>query len=148
VKLRTGEPWMTGVDYSRAMRGFSVNLLVADVERATRFARDVLGATVVYEDVDFAAVRYAEQEWMLHADHTYESHPHATRTRGAELRGAGVELRIHDGDPEAAVAAALALGCSVLSEPQVKGHGMREAYILDPDGYTWVVDTFVGPPAG
>jgi catechol 2,3-dioxygenase-like lactoylglutathione lyase family enzyme len=148
VKLRTGDPWMTGVDYSRAMRGFTVNLLVADVARAVRFAREVLGATVVYEDVDFAAVRYAEQEWMLHADHTYESHPHAARTSESVVRGAGVELRIHAGDPDAATAAALALGCTVLSEPQVKGHGMREAYILDSDGYTWVVDTFVGPPAG
>jgi catechol 2,3-dioxygenase-like lactoylglutathione lyase family enzyme len=148
MKLRTGDPWMTGVEYSRAMRGFTVNLLVADVEKAVQFAREVLRAAIVYQDPDFAAVRYGEQEWMLHADHTYDRHPFGAHTIPEDVRGAGVELRIHESDPEAAVAAALALECTVLSEPQVKGHGMREAYILDPDGYTWVVDTFVGPPAG
>jgi catechol 2,3-dioxygenase-like lactoylglutathione lyase family enzyme len=148
MKLRTQDPWMTGVDYSRGLHGFTVNLLVADIGRAVEFARRVLGATVVFSDPDFAAVRYGEQEWMLHADHTYDRHPHGSRTLEASFRGAGVELRIHDADVDAAVQAAGALGCTVLSEPQQKGHGMREAYILDLDGYTWVVDAFVGPPAG
>ena len=145
MKLRTQDPWMTGVDYSRGLHGFSVNLLVADIERAVRFAREVLRADIVFSDPDFGAVRYGQQEWMLHADHTYDQHPFGIHTFVNEERGTGVELRIHDADVDAAVAAASALGCTVLVEPATKGHGMREAYILDPDGYTWVVDAFVGP---
>lgn len=147
MKLRTGDPWMTGVDYSRRLADLTVNLLVADVSRAVEFAREVLGAQIIYSDPDFAAVRYGGQEWMVHADHTYDQHPYGARTSAAAARGAGVELRIHGADPDGAVATARRLGFTILSQPEVKGHGMREAYIADGDGYTWVVDKFVGPPA-
>ena len=30
--------------------------------------------------------------------------------------------------------------CEVLEPPDNKPHGLREVYILDPDGYVWVVD--------
>ena len=45
---------------------------------------------------------------MAHADHTYDAHPLLPRTRVAALRGGGIELRVHDVDPDAAVAAARA----------------------------------------
>jgi catechol 2,3-dioxygenase-like lactoylglutathione lyase family enzyme len=136
---------MSGVDYSRTLTGLSINLLVADVEAGVRFGVEVVGAQVVYSDLDFAVPRHGSQEWMLHADHTYEEHPFAVRTREASSRGAGVELRIHGRSPDEAAKAAIALGCEVLDPPTNKGHGMRETYILDPDGYTWVVDEYVGP---
>ena len=34
--------------------------------------------------------------------------------------------------------AILALGHHVLAEAADKPHGLRESYILDPDGYCWV----------
>jgi hypothetical protein len=37
-------------------------------------------------------------------------------------------------------AAARRLGYTVLSPAADTGHGPREAFILDPDGYTWVPD--------
>ena len=77
---------------------------------------------------------------MAHADHTYDAHPLLPRTRVAALRGGGIELRVHDVDPDAAVAAARAGGYEVLEPPADKPHGLREAYILDPDGYVWVPD--------
>ena len=64
-----------------------------------------------------------------------------TRTRIAALRGGGVELRVHDVDPDVAVAAAQKHGYGVLEPPSNKPHGLREAYILDADGYVWVPDT-------
>jgi uncharacterized glyoxalase superfamily protein PhnB len=47
---------------------------------------------------------------------------------------------VHDCDPDVAVAAAIAGGYEVLEPADNKPHGLREAYILDPDGYVWVVD--------
>ena len=56
------------------------------------------------------------------------------------LRGVGVELRLHGCDPDAAAARAKAGGHHVVAEPADKPHGLREAYIADPDGYVWVPD--------
>ncbi len=147
MKLRQGDPWIPAVEYSRSLSGFSVNLLVADVGHAARFATAVFKAETIYADPDFAVLRHESQEWMLHADHSYEQHPHAVRATSGPPRGLGVELRIHHCDPDKAAETARGLGCEVISEPRDMGHGLREAFILDFDGYTWVVDEFIGPKA-
>ena len=140
MKLRTGDPWMPAPDYGRSLHGLSVNLLVRDVEAALAFYRDVLGAEVVYSDPDFAVCRRGDVEWMAHADHTYEAHPlHASLAQDL-ARGVGAELRLHGCDPDAAEAAARRLGFTVLAKAQDKPHGLREAYLLDADGYLWVPD--------
>jgi catechol 2,3-dioxygenase-like lactoylglutathione lyase family enzyme len=140
MKKRVGDPWVSPPVYGRSLRGLGVNLLVRETERAVAFARDVLGLTIVYADPDLAVLRHGEQEWMLHADHTYDAHPLLPRTRIAAMRGGGVELRVHDVDPDAAVAAAQAGGFEVLEAAADKPHGLREAYLLDADGYVWVPD--------
>ena len=140
MKLRVGEPWMPAKDYGRSLRGLTVNLLVADIEAALAFQREVLGATVVYSDPDFAVCSAHGAEWMLHADHTYENHPMGSTVGAASPRGGGLEIRLHGCDPDAAEAAARRLGFEVLSPATDKGHGLREAYIRDPDGYVWVPD--------
>jgi len=134
------EPWMPAPDYGRSLRGLSINLLVKDVARAIAFARQVLGASLVYGDADFAVLRRDGAEWMLHADHTYSSHPLLALTGDGALRGAGIEIRLHDHDPDAAEATAESLGHTVLAAAADKPHGLREAYIADPDGYVWVLD--------
>jgi len=135
------EPWMTAPDYGRSLRGLSINLLVKEVPRAIAFAREVLGATLVYGDADFAVLRREGAEWMLHADHTYGNHPLLALTGDGALRGAGVEIRLHDHDPDGAAAKAESLGYTVLAAAADKPHGLREAYIADPDGYVWVLDS-------
>lgn len=134
------EPWMPAPDYGRSLRGLSINLLVRDVARSVAFARQVLGASLVYGDADFAVLRRDGAEWMLHADHTYSSHPLLALTGDGALRGAGIEIRLHDHDPDAAVVTAEGLGYTVLAAAADKPHGLREAYIADPDGYIWVLD--------
>lgn len=136
---------MAAPDYGRSLTGLSINLLVKDVARSVAFARTVLGAEVVYADADFAVLQRGTAEWMLHADHTYSSHPLLALTGDGALRGAGVELRLHDHDPDAAVARAAGLGYSVLAPAADKPHGLREAYIGDPDGYVWVPDRKLAP---
>ena len=56
------------------------------------------------------------------------------------IRGAGAEFRLHGVDPDKAAAGATRRGDTVLQPPANKPHGMREAYIADPDGYIWVPD--------
>ncbi|MDH3228910.1 MAG: hypothetical protein OEN55_03855 [Alphaproteobacteria bacterium] len=143
---RGGTPWMPADAFGRTLRGFGINLLVRDIEASVAFATDVLGATVVYGDADFAVLRRDTAEWLLHADHTYEDNPlHGFVAAGAG-RGVGVELRLYDCDPDVAEAAARARGHIVLAGATDKPHGLREAYLLDPDGYCWV-PSLSGPPA-
>jgi len=117
-----------------------VNLLVRDIEVAVAFERQVLGANVVYSDADFAGLRFGEAEWMLHAGHTYQDHPLHGSLGGEIVRGIGAELRLHGCDPDAAEAAAREDGYTILEGASDKPHGLREAFIIDPDGYIWVPD--------
>jgi catechol 2,3-dioxygenase-like lactoylglutathione lyase family enzyme len=134
--------FMPAEEYGRSLQGLGINLLVRDVTRSVAFARDVLGASVAYADKDFAVLRYANgptrAEWMLHSDGTYHSNPLLGLIGDAQVRGAGVEVRLYHCDPDAAVERAKAHGHHVLSEAADKPHGLRESYILDPDGYCWV----------
>ena len=78
---------------------------------------------------------------MVHADHTYDKHPVLADTRSSSRRGAGVELRLHGCDPDIAAAKAFELGFAVLDGPRDQSdHGLREAHIVDADGYVWVPD--------
>ena len=140
TKRRVGVPWMSAVDYGKSLRGMSINLLVDDIKRAVEFQTEVLGALVVYSDPDFAVMKGFGAEWMLHADHTYSNHPLRGSLNGSLARGVGVELRLHGCDPDAAQERARARGEIILAEATDKPHGLREAYLIDPDGYIWVPD--------
>jgi len=144
TKKRVGEPWMPADEYGRALPAFSVNLLVADITRSVAFYRDVLGCEVRYSDPDFAALRMGSLDFMLHADHAYDGHPWSERLLQERRRGLGAELRLFGVDPDAAVSRAREAGAVVLMAATDKaGHGWREAWLEDPDGYVWAV----GAPA-
>ena len=96
-----------------------------------------------YSDPDIAVLRGYGAEWMLHADHTYQGHAMESVLAGAGQRGAGAELRLHGCDPDEAEAAARRLGFKVLVATTDKPHGLREAYLVDADGYVWVPDVHV-----
>lgn len=140
MKLREGDPWMPADEYGRSLRGLSLNLLVRDMARALAFARDVLAVEPVYSDPDFAMLRHGPSEWMLHADHTYRDHPLHGSLAADDPRGIGAEIRLHDTDPDAAEAAARERGDPILAGAMDKPHGVREVFILDPDGYLWAID--------
>ena len=140
TKRRVGVPWMSAVDYGRSLRGMSINLLVYDIKRAVEFQTEVLGALAVYSDPDFAVMKGFDAEWMLHAAHTYSKHPLGGSLNGSLARGVGIELRLHGCDPDAAQERARARGEIILAEATDKPHGLREAYLIDPDGYIWVPD--------
>ena len=69
---RTKTPWMKAEDFGRSLpRGIGINLLVPEIGPIEAFCRDVLGATIVDADEDFAAVTLLGSAFMLHADHSY-----------------------------------------------------------------------------
>jgi len=144
AKKRTGDPWMPAPKYGASLTGLGINLLVADVAASVAFAANVFGAETVYADPDFAVLKLDEMEWMIHADHTYDKHPLHGFVANAEGRGIGAEFRLHGIDPDAAEARARDHGYTILAGALDKPHGLREAYILDPDGYCWVPDIPLG----
>ncbi len=117
--------------------GLGVNLLVRDVDRAARFQAEALGAEIVYWEEHFAIMRAVGSVWFLHSDWSYRDHPMTGALAGVEARGAGAELRLYGCDPDAAEARARAMGAPVLDGAADKPHGLREAYLIDPDGYVW-----------
>ena len=131
---------MTAREYGRSLRALTLNLLVPDIGRAVHFQREVLKMKVVYSDPDFAMVQGYGAEWMFHADHTYEGHAMRQVITGVTQRGAGAELRLHGCDPDAAEAAARRLAYRVLEPATDKRYGLREAHVVDADGYVWVPD--------
>ena len=134
-----GEGRPDPVAFGRGLaRGLGVNLLVKDIEAAARFQAIVLAAEVPYWDRDFAILRACGSVWMLHHDRTYSGHPLSGIAKGAEGRGAGAELRLYGRDPDQAEALTEGAGGIVLASAADKPHGLREAYLLDPDGYLWV----------
>lgn len=124
---RTGTPWMPADRFGRSLAGVGINLLVSEVARSVDFVCTVFSAIAVYSDEDFAVVDINGTQVLLHADHAYNDHPYSASVKGQEARGAGLEIRLYEVDPDTAEAAALN-----------KPHGLREVYLLDPDGYCWV----------
>ena len=131
---------MSAGDYAKRLSGLTVNLLSEDVEAVVPFHTRVLGATAEYVCVDFASFAFGDVTWMVHADHTYDSHPLYRMLKRGLDRGVGAELRLHGRDPDAACEAARELGATIVEPATTKPHGTREAFILDPDGYLWVPD--------
>ena len=120
--------------YGRALTGMGINLLVSHVADTVRFAETVLGLETVYADTDFAILGHGGAEWMVHSDASYHSNPLLGLTGNGALRGVGVELRVYGVDPDKAAARAAAAGHPILQAPADKPHGLRECYLVAPDG--------------
>ncbi len=118
--------------------GIGLNLLVSNTSRHRDFAVAVLGAKVLHHSDDFSVFSLSGSIWMIHADDTYKTNVLYGVATQAQGRGAGAELRAYGVDPDQAETAARAGGWTVLAGAQDKPHGLREAVILDDDGYAWV----------
>ncbi|QBF29762.1 VOC family protein [Thalassococcus sp. S3] len=122
----------------RGLSGLGLNLLVRDVKSQALFLTTVFDMTCHQVTADFAIVRYGTQVFQLHSDGTYHANPLLSLLPETPPRGAGIELRLYDTDPEVAVERAKAVGATILQKPTDKPHGLREAYILCKNGYAWV----------
>ena len=119
--------------------GFGINLLVRQVAATAQFMHQVLQFDIRRQSPDYAVLSHRGVLYQLHADHTYHAHPLLAHLPQAGLRGAGIELHLYQVDPDAAEQRARAGGYQVLQSSTDKPHGLRECFLLDPDGYCWVV---------
>ncbi|MDD9717856.1 VOC family protein [Dinoroseobacter sp. PD6] len=126
------------VTFGRSLRGLGINLLVQDAQRSIAFLTEVFGMTAHQPTRDFAILTYGDAVFQIHADATYHAHPLPSLLPESGPRGGGVELRLYGCDPDAAAARAEAAGGLILQGATDKPHGLREAVILDPDGFAWV----------
>ena len=140
MKKREGDPWVSPPVYGRSLRGLGINLLVRDTARAVAFARDVLGLTIVYADPDLAVLppRRARVDGARrpHLRRPPAAAAHAHR-RPARRRRRAARPRRRPRRRRWPPRSSTATRCS--TRPTDKPHGLREAYIIDADGYVWVV---------
>lgn len=124
--------------FGRALRGIGLNLLVRDVGAQVTFLEAVFDMNAHQPTADFAIMTYGAEVFQLHSDGTYHDNPLLGLLPETPPRGAGIEIRLYDTDPDQAVTKAKALGTMILQEATDKPHGLREAYILCENGYAWV----------
>ena len=125
-------------EFGRKLRGFGINLLVRDVLASVNFLGEVLQMKVHRDNHDFAVVQSGRAYFQLHADHTYHSNPLPSLLPLDGARGAGIELRLYQIDPDECEVRARELDFVILKKSENRPHGLRECYILDNDGYCWV----------
>ena len=129
---------MSGDEFGRTLTGFGVNLLVRNVLKTCKFLEQIMLFETIRKSEDFAILRHQNTLIQLHGDHTYHSNPLPSLLPENGARGAGVELRFYDIDPDDAEARAIAAKTTILQSCEDKPHGLRECYLLDPDGYCWI----------
>ena len=127
-----------GEQVGRALEGFGINLLVSSVDRTVAFLQSVFEFGAVSASPDYALLIFRQRYYQLHADHTYAENPLPSLLPESGARGGGVELRLFEVDPDEAERRARANDYVVLMETADKPHGLRECFLLDPDGYCWV----------
>lgn len=124
--------------FGASLQGIGLNLLVRDVLAQVAFLETVFGVKAHQATPDFAIISYGTQVFQLHVDGTYHANPLLGLLPETPPRGAGIEIRLYDTDPERACDVAEAAGGTILQAPTNKPHGLREAYILCENGYAWV----------
>ncbi|KAA0912671.1 glyoxalase [Aquicoccus porphyridii] len=124
--------------FGASLRGIGLNILVRDVEATAAALAEVFGMGAHRLSEDFAIMTYGDQVFQLHSDTTYAQNPLLSVLPENPPRGGGIEIRLYDSDPDAAAERAESAGLTILHPPHDKPHGLREAYILDRDGYAWV----------
>lgn len=129
---------VSAADFGASLGGIGLNLLVRDVLAEVRFLEAAFGMTAHRVSRDFAILRLGPAMLQLHGDHTFGAHPLLGLLPEAGPRGAGVEIRLYEVDPDLAARQAAAAGGHVLQPPANKPHGLREACILCENGYAWV----------
>lgn len=130
---------LSAPDLGRAMSGLCRNLPVRDVAREAAFLIAVPGLVARRVERDDAIPGYRGGRVQLHADATFVGHPLLAFVPETGARGAGIEIRLHETDPDAAAECAAGHpGATLLQPPADKPHGLREAVILSPEGYAWV----------
>ena len=113
-----------------------LELFVADVERAIRFYREVLGFALLRREPDYASL--GQGDVVLGLDPVAKlpaAEGYFTRSRLAQGRGLGVEIVLEVDDVGAAYDAVRERGHPVLKPLRDRPWGLTDFRIADPDGY-------------
>lgn len=129
---------LSAPEMAHHLHGFGINLLVRHTHPTTQFLHQILRFRILRHSPDYAVLSHRRRLYQLHADPTYATHPLLAHLPEAGLRGAGIELRLYRTNPDQAEHRARAAGHTILQPSTDKPHGLRECYLLDPDGYCWV----------
>lgn len=124
--------------FGRSLRGIGLNLLDQNVPDMAHFLTGMFDMRAHQVTEDFAIILYGDQVFQLHSDATYHANPLLALLPENPPRGAGLEIRLYETDPDIAVTRAEGFGAVVLQPATDKPHGLREAYILCQNGYAWV----------
>ncbi|HEX4496235.1 MAG TPA: VOC family protein [Thermoanaerobaculia bacterium] len=122
------------------IRGLTTLLQVFDMPTSIAFYRDVLGFEVVNtsnpgsDRFGWALLKLNGTELMLNT--AYEDHDRPALPDPARI-AAHEDTIIYFGCPDvdAAYAHIRARGVDVKEEPKIVPYGMKQLYLLDPDGY-------------
>ncbi|WP_022703321.1 hypothetical protein [Pseudorhodobacter ferrugineus] len=135
--------------FGHSLTGVSINLLVRAVAVEVAFLVAVFGMRARRQSRDFAIALYQGQAIQIHSDGTFANHPLQSLLPESGVRGAGIEIRSQEIDPDSACALAEAVGGMVLAKPNDKtAHELREAVILSPRGYAFVPSRRIWRAAG
>lgn len=135
-----------GDGLGRLLVGMGVNVIVPKIPGYVEGLRDVLGFQIIRANKSFALLSWqngdkvtSESLIQVHADFTYSENPYYEFLTEGEMRGRGIELRLFECCPDAAMERAKTQeDWLVIEEAKDKPHGIREAFLLDPFGYCWV----------
>ena len=125
-------------EFGKSLIGLGVNIIVKSPARTVQFLEAVFELYPSQLSADFALIRYQDDIFQLHSVKSFATHSSYPHLAENPPRGAGIEIRLYNSDPDQACAKAQAYDCMVLQPATDKPHGLREATIPCPDGYTWV----------
>ena len=126
-------------EFGKSLTGLGVNIIVKSPEQTAQFLETVFELYPSQLGADFALILYQDDIFQLHSDKSFAAHPSYPHLPENPPRGAGIEIRLYNSDPDQACAKAQAYDCMVLQPATDKPHGLREATIPCPDGYMWVL---------
>ena len=113
-----------------------LELFVADMDRAARFYRDVLGFALLRREPDYASLGRGNVVLGLGpVAKLPETDGYFTRSRLAQGRGLGVEIVLEVDDVGAAYDRVSESGHPVLEPLRERPWGLTDFRIADPDGY-------------
>jgi len=119
--------------------GFAPLIQVFDMPTSLRFYREVMGFTVVAQsspgdECDWCMLRRDRMILMLNTAYERDHRPATMDPARIDSHG-DTALFFECPDPDAAYSALLEMGVTA-RKPRVTGYGMKQVYLLDPDGYT------------
>ena len=121
------------------IRGLAPLLQVFDMPTSIRFYRDVLGFEIIHQSTegdhfDWALLRLGNAELMLNT--AYESDSRPESPDGARI-AAHEDTTLYFGCPNVDATYEYLTSKGVQTKPPTTApYGMRQLYLLDPDGYS------------